>query len=86
MMLIGGYSDFAATRASGSGIPSGFWHPRPPQGMALSLVIWISDAHLHQPGRHRPALTLFGIGLSAFVRYDLAGLPVDRWSRSTFPY
>src|ERR1700722_12846060 len=77
MMLIGAVAGFAATRSSGSDTV-GFLAAAA-AGVALSLVFGFLCLNLQtNQVATGLALTLFGIGLSAFVGHDLAGLPVAR--------
>jgi simple sugar transport system permease protein len=77
MMLIGAVAGFAATRGSGSDT-IGFLAAAA-AGVALSLVFGFLTLNLQtNQVATGLALTLFGIGLSAFVGHDLAGLPVAR--------
>ena len=75
MMLIGAVAGFAATRGSGSDAV-GFLAAAA-AGVALSLVFGFLTLNLQtNQVATGLALTLFGIGLSAFVGHNLAGLPV----------
>src|SRR5271167_427580 len=84
MMLIGAVSGFAATYATGSDIV-GFLAAAA-AGVALSLVFGFLTLNLQtNQVATGLALTLFGIGLSAFVGYNYAGLPVNRLAPITIP-
>jgi len=75
MMLIGAVSGFAATLASGSDTV-GFLAAAA-AGVALSLAFGFLTLNLQtNQVATGLALTLFGIGLSAFVGHDLAGTPL----------
>ena len=74
MMLIGAVAGFAATRGDPEAIPSGLWR-RLRLGVALSLVFGFLTLNLQtNQVATGLALTLFGIGLSAFVGHNLAGV------------
>ena len=76
MMLIGAVAGFAATRCGSDTV--GFLAAAA-AGVALSLVFGFLTLNLQtNQVATGLALTLFGIGLSAFVGHDLAGLPVAR--------
>jgi len=84
MMLIGAVAGFAATLATGSDtlgfVAAAF------AGVALSLIFGFLTLNLQtNQVATGLALTLFGIGLSAFVGYNYAGLPVDRLPPITIP-
>ena len=91
MMLIGAVAGFAATRGSGSDTV-GFMAAAA-AGVALSLVFGFLTLNLQtNQVATGLALTLFGIGLSAFVGHNLAGLAGgsaganhDSGSDRTFP-
>lgn len=75
MMLVGAVAGFAATLASGSAT-LGFLAAAA-AGMALSLIFAVLTLSLQtNQVATGLALTLFGIGLSAFVGHDLAGTPL----------
>ena len=75
MMLIGAVSGFAATLASGSDTVG--FIAAAGAGVALSLAFGFLTLNLQtNQVATGLALTLFGIGLSAFVGHDLAGTPL----------
>ncbi|PUA17774.1 ABC transporter permease [Glaciimonas sp. PCH181] len=75
MMLVGAVAGFAATLASGSAT-LGFIAAAT-AGIALSLIFAFLTLTLQaNQVATGLALTLFGIGLSAFVGHDLAGTPI----------
>src|ERR1700733_1569048 len=77
MMLIGAVSGFAATLATGSDFVG--FVAAAAAGVALSLAFGFLTLNLQtNQVATGLALTLFGIGLSAFVGYNYAGLPVNR--------
>ena len=84
MMLIGAVAGFAATRGSGSDTVG--FIAAAAAGVALSLVFGFLTLNLQtNQVATGLALTLFGIGLSAFVGHNLAGLPVDRLAPLRIP-
>lgn len=75
MMLVGAVAGFAATFYSGSAV-LGF-AAAAAAGMALSLIFAVLTLSLQtNQVATGLALTLFGIGLSAFVGHNLAGTPL----------
>jgi simple sugar transport system permease protein len=85
MMLIGAVAGFAATRGSGSDLVG--FIAAAAAGVALSLVFGFLTLNLQtNQVATGLALTLFGIGLSAFVGHNLAGLPVDRLAPIKIPF
>lgn len=77
MMLIGAVAGFAAALASGSHAVG--FIAAAAAGVALSLVFGFLTLNLQtNQVATGLALTLFGIGLSAFVGYNYAGLPVSK--------
>ncbi|MBV8633825.1 MAG: ABC transporter permease, partial [Burkholderiaceae bacterium] len=75
MMLTGAVAGFAATLASGSAV-LGFIAAAA-AGMALALVFAVLTLSLQtNQVATGLALTLFGVGLSAFVGHDFAGTPL----------
>lgn len=75
MMLVGAVAGFAATLASGSAV-LGFVAAAA-AGMAMALIFAVLTLSLQtNQVATGLALTLFGIGLSAFVGHDLAGTPL----------
>jgi general nucleoside transport system permease protein len=84
MMLIGAVSGFAATLATGSDTV-GFLAAAG-AGIALSLIFGFLTLNLQtNQVATGLALTMFGIGLSAFVGHDLAGLPIPQLKSITIP-
>jgi general nucleoside transport system permease protein len=80
MMLMGAVAGFAATYATGSDAV-GFLAAAA-AGVVLLMVFGFLATNQVATGL---ALTLFGIGLSAFVGYNYAGLPVNRLAAITIP-
>lgn len=75
MMLIGAVSGFAATLATGSDFVG--FIAAAAAGVALSLAFGFLTLNLQtNQVATGLALTLFGIGLSAFVGHNLAGTPL----------
>lgn len=84
MMLIGAVAGFAAARYSGSD-SLGFLAAAG-AAVALSLIFGFLTLNLQtNQVATGLALTLFGVGLSAFVGYNLAGQPVERLAPITIP-
>ena len=84
MMLIGAVAGFAATLASGSDTVG--FIAAAAAGVALSLVFGFLTINLQtNQVATGLALTLFGVGLSAFVGHNLAGLPVARLAPISIP-
>jgi general nucleoside transport system permease protein len=84
MMLIGAVAGFAATRATGSDT-AGFTAAAT-AAVALSLIFGFLTINLQaNQVATGLALTMFGIGLSAFVGNGLAGLPVARLEPIVIP-
>jgi ABC-type uncharacterized transport system permease subunit len=76
MMLVGAVAGFAATLATGSDAV-GFLAAAG-AGVALSLVFGFLTLSMQtNQVATGLALTLFGVGLSAFVGHDLAGVPLS---------
>ena len=76
MMLVGAVAGFAATLATGSDL-LGFTAAAA-AGLALSLVFGFLTLSMQtNQVATGLALTLFGVGLSAFVGHDLAGVPLS---------
>jgi general nucleoside transport system permease protein len=84
MMLIGAVSGFAATLATGSDAVG--FVAAAAAGVALSLAFGFLTLNLQtNQVATGLALTLFGIGLSAFVGHDLAGTPLPPLPALTIP-
>lgn len=84
MMLIGAVTGFAATRATGSDTVG--FIAAAAAAMALSLIFGFLTINLQaNQVATGLALTMFGIGLSAFVGNSLAGLPVGRLEPIVIP-
>jgi len=75
MMLVGAVAGFAATLATGSDAVG--FTAAAGAGVALSLVFGFLTLSMQtNQVATGLALTLFGVGLSAFVGHDLAGVPL----------
>jgi ABC-type uncharacterized transport system permease subunit len=84
MMLIGAVAGFAATLASGSDLVG--FIAAAGAGIALSLAFGFLTLNLQtNQVATGLALTLFGIGLSAFAGHNLAGTPLPPLRALTFP-
>src|SRR5271170_4002431 len=84
MMLIGAVAGFAATLGSGSDTVG--FIAAAAAGVALSLAFGFLTLNLQtNQVATGLALTLFGIGLSAFVGHNLAGTPLAPLPSITIP-
>jgi ABC-type uncharacterized transport system permease subunit len=84
MMLIGAVAGFAATLATGSDFVG--FIAAASAGVALSLAFGFLTLNLQtNQVATGLALTLFGIGLSAFVGHNLAGTPLPPLPSITIP-
>ena len=84
MMLMGAVAGFGAARASGS--DSVGFLAAAGAGVALSLIFGFLTLSLQtNQVATGLALTLFGVGLSAFVGHGLAGMPVERLAPVEIP-
>ncbi|MDY7540008.1 ABC transporter permease [Undibacterium sp. 5I1] len=85
MMLVGAVSGFAATLATGSPI-IGFFAAGC-AGVLMSLIFAVLTLSLQaNQVATGLALTLFGIGLSAFVGHDFAGTPIAGLKKLPIPF
>ncbi len=84
MMLVGAIAGFAATLATGNAGIGFVAGAAAGTAMALIFAVLTISLQTNQVATGL-ALTLFGIGLSAFVGHDLAGMPLPGMEGVTFP-